>query len=294
VPFASREGAARRRCRWRSALPRLGADASDLTVRDPRFIGRVALPAFRFLRARYFRSELHGGEHLPRDGPFIAVGNHNGGPIMPDVWMLASYWWEALGVERPAYALVHDAALAVPGVRAFLLRVGALRASTANAHRVLRAGAPLLLYPGGELDCLRSFWRRNRVDLRGRTGFVRLALAHGVPIVPFVNAGGHEVYVVLFSSERLARWSGMARLARVKTIPLTLGLPWGVWPTGLVPYLPLPAKLVYRIGRPIRVDRDPAAAGDARVVRRIYDEVTAVMQDMLDGIAARRRLPVVG
>jgi 1-acyl-sn-glycerol-3-phosphate acyltransferase len=266
----------------------------DLAARDAQFIERVALPAFTFLRQYYFRAELEGGEHLPASGPFMTVANHNGGPIMPDVWVLASYWWSLLGTARPAYAMVHDAALAIPGLGTFLRKVGGVRASRENAARALRAGAPILVYPGGELDALKSFRRRNRVDFRGRKGFIRLAVALGVPIVPVVSAGGHEVYVTLLSSERLARWSGLARLARVKTVPVNLGLPWGIWVSGFVPYLPLPAKLTYRVGRPIVVGPDPEAAADDCFVGEVYRHVTCTMQRMLDDLTAHRRFPVLG
>ena len=37
---------------------------------------------------------------------------------------------------------------------------------------------------------------------------------HGVPVVPMVNTGGHEVYVTIFSSPALARWTGVARFTR--------------------------------------------------------------------------------
>jgi len=269
-------------------------DTSDPAARDPEFIRTVALPLFDALRVHYFRAEIEGIEQVPRDGPFIVVANHNGGPILPDVWVLAAYWWSVLGVERPAYAMVHDAALSVPLLRTFLVKVGGLRASRENAAKVLGQGAPLLVYPGGELDCLKSFWRRNTIDFHGRAGFVRLALEHGVPIVPVVDVGGHEVYFTLFSSERLARWTGMTRWTHVKTIPVNVGLPWGVWATGLLPYLPLPAKFSYRVGLPVHLGHDPEAARDERVVKRAYDRVTGVMQEMLNGLAAQRRLPVFG
>jgi 1-acyl-sn-glycerol-3-phosphate acyltransferase len=278
----------------RRSSPSPAPDLSVLGARDPAFIRRIALPTLECVRRRYFRAELEGGEHVPASGPCIIVGNHSGGPLMPDALVLASYWWSLAGVERPAYAMVHDTGLAIPGIGTILLKMGALRASWENALKVLQSGAALLVYPGGELDCLRSFWRRHRIDFRGRTGFIRLALTEGVPIVPVVNVGGHEVYVTLLSSERLATWTGMARFARVKTVPLNLGLPWGVWLTGLLPYWPLPAKLVYRIGRPIFLGRDPEAAEDDRVVRLAYDYVTRRMQRMLDHLAARRRLPVLG
>lgn len=269
-------------------------DPSDSASRDPEFIRTFALPAFDALRTYYFRSEIEGVENVPRQGPFIAVANHNGGPLLPDCWVLVSYWWSALGPERPAYAMVHDAALRVPLLRTFLVKVGGLRASPGNAEKVLRLGAPLLVYPGGELDCLKSFWRRHTVDFHGRTGFIEMALRLGVPILPVVNVGGHEVYFTVVSSQRLARWTGLSRLTRVKTVPLTLGLPWGIWLTGFMPYLPLPSKFVYRVGTPIELGNDPDAARDRRVVRTAYARITGVMQDMLDELVGQRRLPVIG
>jgi 1-acyl-sn-glycerol-3-phosphate acyltransferase len=269
-------------------------DPSDLGNRDPAFIRDVALPLVAFVRRYYFRSEIEGTDRIPTAGSFIAVANHNGGPILADTWVMLSYWWSLFGVERGGYALVHDAPVRIPMLKSVLLRLGALRASAENATTVIRAGAPLLIYPGGELDCLKSFWRRHTIDFHGRTGFVRLALTHGVPIVPIVNVGGHEVFLTLFSSRRLAEWTGLARLTRVKTVPMNLGLPWGLWATGFVPFLPLPAKLQYRVGEPIDLGHDPEAAADRRVVQRAYARVTRTMQRMLDDLASRRRLPVFG
>jgi 1-acyl-sn-glycerol-3-phosphate acyltransferase len=175
-----------------------------------------------------------------------------------------------------------------------LMKIGGLRASPEAAERALAAGAGVLIYPGGELDALKSFRSRNTVDLHGRTGFIKLAFRLGVPILPFVNIGGHEVYFTLFSSRALARWSGLEWLTRVKTVPVIAGLPWGLWCTGFVPYLPLPAKLNYKVGSPIHLEHDPALADDPEAVQAVYRRVTRVMQEMLDELASRRRFPVIG
>jgi 1-acyl-sn-glycerol-3-phosphate acyltransferase len=197
-------------------------------------------------------------------------------------------------VLDPVIGLVRDAVFRVPVVRNAMIKIGALRASRENAEKVLQAGGMLAILPGGDTEALRPFPQRNRVDFRGHTFFVELALRHGVPVVPVVNVGGHEVYFTVFSSRRLALWSGIERLTRVKTVPLTVGLPWGVWLGGFLPYLPLPAKISYQVGEPFLFSHDPELARDREYVRKRADEIVDGMQAMVDDLAARCRFPVIG
>lgn len=268
-------------------------DPDDPGQRDPAFIAAV-MPYLEAITGPYFRPEYEGAENIPRGQALLAVGNHNGGPILADLWTLLPFWFRTAGLGVPSYALVHDVAFKVKPAGNFMLRLGGLRARQANAAKVLEQGGTVLVFPGGEVDCYRSFWRRNTIDLQGRTGFVKLAFRYGVPILPFVNIGGHEVYMVLFSSRTLARWSGLESLTRVKTLPVTLGLPWGLWPTGFVPFLPLPAKFVYKAAEPLPVPCDPERAENPREVWRVYRQVTTVMQRLLDDLVHRRRWPVLG
>lgn len=270
-----------------------GLDPTELRHRDPAFI-RAVLPYLEAVTGPYFRPEFEGTEHIPRTGPFIAAGNHNGGPVLADLWTLLVYWEKTVGPEFPMYAMVHDAVFKLPLAGNAFLKLGGLRACPASAQRVLAAGGAVLAYPGGELDCCRTFWDRNKIDLHGRTGFIKLAFQFGAPILPFVNAGGHETLVTLLSSRRLARWTGLEQWLRVKTFTVSLGLPWGLFATPLVPFIPLPAKFVYRAAEPIPVEHDPDRANDEASVRRVYRQVTGVMQDMLDDLARRRRFPILG
>jgi hypothetical protein len=73
-----------------------------------------------------------------------------------------------------------------------------------------------------------------------------------------------------------------------------VGLPWGVWLTGFLPYLPLPSKIVYKVGKPLYLPKDPKLAKKPKLVREVYSEVTRTMQKMMDELAARRRFPVLG
>jgi 1-acyl-sn-glycerol-3-phosphate acyltransferase len=269
-------------------------DPDNPAHRDPDFIKEYAEPILRFIARHYFRLDNEGIENLPREGPLIVVANHGGGPILPDVWMMAGYWWGFYGIDIPAYALVHDLPFRIPVLRNALIKVGALRASRQNAAKVLEIGGVLLVFPGGESEAQRSFWQRDKIDFRGRTGFIEVALERGVPILPVVNVGGHEVYFTLFSSRLLARLTGLERLTGVKTLPLNVGLPWGVWLTGFLPYLPLPSKIVHKVGKPLHLPKDPKLAKNPKFVREVYTEITRTMQKMLDGLAAKRSFPVLG
>jgi 1-acyl-sn-glycerol-3-phosphate acyltransferase len=279
--------------RWTAELLGPPLDPNDLGNRDPDFVEAIA-PLFWLIARHYFRGEGEGLEHVPRSGQVIGVGIHSGAPLLPDVWGLGAYWVATRGVADPAYILVHDLPLRIPVLGNLLMKVGALRASPKNADRALASGATLLVFPGGDRECARPFWTRDRVDLRGNTGFIKLAYRYGVPIVPFVNVGGHEVYFTLFSSDRLARWLGLTRWLRVKSVPLNLGLPWGLWWTAFLPYLPLPAKIVYRCAEPIPFERDPRRAEDPVALRAVYERVVDAMQSMVDDLARRRRFPVLG
>jgi 1-acyl-sn-glycerol-3-phosphate acyltransferase len=266
----------------------------DLSLRDPEFIRDWAVPVLDAVSTYYFRTSFQDVHNVPRQGPFIAIGNHGGGPLLPDVFMMAARWWKLFGVETPAYVMVHDIAFRVPAVRDVLLRLGALPASRENASAVLESGGVVLAFPGGELEAQRSFRERDRIDFRGRVGFIELALEWGVPILPVVNVGGHEVYFTLFSSRLLARLTGLRRFTGIKTLPVNLGLPWGIWATSFLPYVPFPAKISYRVGKPIQVPEDPALARDRLYVRTLYTEITSTMQTMLDELSAERRTPVLG
>ena len=67
-----------------------------------------------------------------------------------------------------------------------LRKYGTIEAGRGNARAALDAGAAVLVYPGGDWEVHRPSWHSGRVEFAGREGFVRLALAARVPIVPVV------------------------------------------------------------------------------------------------------------
>jgi len=269
-------------------------DADNPALRDVDFIRNWAAPTLDLVSQYYFRCTYRGTENVPQHGNFLCVSNHSGGPLLPDVFMMVSQWWKQFGTDPLAYALIHDGPFHIPVLRDYLAKIGGLRASPENGERVLGMGGTLLVYPGGEQEVMRSYRQRNRINFRGRTGFVELALRTGVPILPVVSIGGHEVYMTLFSSQVIAKMLRLDRLIGVRTFTVNAGLPWGIWPTSLVPYWPLPAKITFQAGKPFYLPKDPDKAHDRKFVAEVYTEVTHEMQRMVDELAEERRLPVLG
>jgi 1-acyl-sn-glycerol-3-phosphate acyltransferase len=263
--------------------------AADLDARDPDYI-RDALPRLWLLSSLWFRAEVRGLGHIPDDGPVLLVGNHSGGNLTPDTGVFALAFSAYFGVERPFYQLAHNLVVAWPGL-GFLRKFGTVAASPENAEEALRAGAALLVYPGGDHEVHRPSWDSGRIDFAGRRGFVRLALDAGVPIVPVVSIGGQETALFLSRGDALARLLRLDRLLRLKVLPISLALPWGLNVGDFAGHLPLPSKIVVEVLPCIDLHDEFGPDPD---VDEVYDEVVARMQDALDALASERRWPVLG
>ncbi len=262
---------------------------ANLDERDPDYI-REKLPLMWLAASIYFRGEVRGLGNIPDSGPVLLVGNHSGGNLTPDTTIFTLAFSTFFGVERRFYQLAHNLVLAMPTLGA-LRKFGTVAASPANARQALSSGAALLVYPGGDYEVHRPSWERNRVDFGGRKGFIRLALEQDVPIVPVVSIGGQETALFLSRGEGLAQLLRVDRLFRLKVLPLSLALPWGLNVGDMLGHIPLPAKITIETLPAIDLRQE---FGPDPKVQEIYDHIVRLMQDTLDALAAERRLPVLG
>ncbi|MFL5797703.1 MAG: 1-acyl-sn-glycerol-3-phosphate acyltransferase [Actinomycetota bacterium] len=262
--------------------------AAELDARDEDFI-RSQLPLMWLAATLYFRAEVHGLEHVPEDRPVLFVGNHSGGNMTPDSVVFVLAFNTYFGVERPLYALAHSLVTAWPVVGSFARRWGIITAGHEAAAAALEAGACVLVYPGGDLETHRPWTARHQIRFAGRKGFVRLARDAGVPIVPVVASGGQQTFLPLTDGARLARALRLDRLGRLKVLPVSLALPWGLNIGDLLGHLPLPVKIRVEVLPPIDVAETFGDDDDDRA----YDYVTTRMQETLSSLAGRRVLPVL-
>src|SRR5262249_12387517 len=269
------------------AKPRFRGAALDARDRD--FTGE-RLPLMWLLASLWYRGEVRGLGNIPESGPVLLVGNHSGGNMTPDTIIFTLAFSTYFGVERHFYQLAHNLVLSMPALGS-LRKFGTVAASPRNSQKALDSGAALLVYPGGDYEVHRPTWQRNRVDFGNRKGFIRLALEQNVPIVPVVSIGGQETALFLSRGERLPGPPRRDRMFRLKVLPISLAVPWGLNIGDMLGHLPLPAKITIETLPAIDLR---AEFGPDPDVDEIYDHVQRLMQDTLDALAAERRFPVLG
>jgi 1-acyl-sn-glycerol-3-phosphate acyltransferase len=191
-----------------------------IDARNPEAVRR-AMRVLGPITRRAFRYAFRGIDALPPP-PVLLVGNHSGAGVIEILCMFAA-WHAHFGESRPAFALANDVSLSYPGIGDWLRTIGGVPASYANGRDVLTAGRDLLVFPGGDVDSFRPFYRPRDVVFGNRRGYARLALETGVPVVPVATIGAHFTYLMAPGNAALARVLGLKKRARLDSAPMTLG-----------------------------------------------------------------------
>ncbi len=239
-------------------------DGPDIGAR----IARRGWTAWWRTYQRYHRYEVRGFEHLEGDRACLIVGYH-GRSIARDMCMLSVYADRRLGYMP--HAIFHKAAERLPVFRSIMAGVDGLAGVGEELERAVARGEHVLVTPGGTREGCRTFLDRYRVDWGRRTGYLRLALRFGMPIVPVAAAGTDDTYIGLNNGDAWSR-----RLRAPLGLPVWLGIgPFGLWP--LSP--PFPVKILQLIGEPIELPAvDP---GDRERLLELHGDVTGAVQGLI-------------
>ena len=161
------------------------------------------------------RFRIRHGERLPREGAFVLSPNHysNLDPVTTGyvVWKLG----------RVPRFLAKASVFRVPVVGAILRSTGQIpveRQGAGHSGRPLAAAANLvdeglavIIYPEGTLTRDPDMW-----PMRGKSGAVRMALEHDVPLIPMAHWGVQQI---------LPRYSKKVSLFPRKTVEAIIGEP---------------------------------------------------------------------
>jgi 1-acyl-sn-glycerol-3-phosphate acyltransferase len=258
---------------------------------------KLQQPVVDLMEKYYFRVEVDGWEKVP-DETCLVIGVHSGGALTMDAWSLVNAWEKHFDNERHLHGTAHDVLMASPGLGDYFRAMGVIAANRTSVGTALESGEDVVVWPGGEVDAMRSWFKRDVATLGGRTGFVKQAIRSGVPILPVATIGGHDTVFILNEGKWLAnaldKVLGLKKTLRGANLPIIAGFPFPIAVEVLPAHVPLPAKIRTEFLDPIEVDHDPDRVNDEAYVQKIYDQVETVIQGGMDRLAAKRKLPILG
>jgi 1-acyl-sn-glycerol-3-phosphate acyltransferase len=216
----------------------------------------------------YFRTQAFGLSNLPA-GPFMLVSNHGSHVLSWDGANIVTACLLDADPPRLVHGMAEHRLMELPVLGRAARRIGAVDGRRPACIDLLRGGAVVLTFPEGTRALARPFRDRYRLVPFGR-GFVHVALATDVPIVPVAVVGGEE------EAPLLANPAWLRRLVRTPVAPITPTL-----------FVPLPVRYRVHFGAPMWLSGPPTAERIAREADRVRSAVNVLLEH---GLATREHI----
>ncbi|WP_319458112.1 MULTISPECIES: lysophospholipid acyltransferase family protein [unclassified Mycobacterium] len=221
-----------------------------------------------------YRPYVDGLPNLPHDGRFLLVGNHTqSGAEALLIPLLARR-----AIDRRVRPLADRNFGRMGGLPGDLLAaVGAVVGAPETARELMVHDEPILVFPGGGREIAKFKGEEYLLRWQGRTGFARLSVEYGYPIVPAGLVGGDDVYRSLTTRE--GRWGRLSqRLTERLSGRSDMAMPLmrGIGPT----LIPRPQRMYLRFGNPIDTAK-PARVAEDKWVATVKDKTQQSLEQIL-------------
>ncbi len=239
---------------------------------------------------RWFSYSVEGLEHLRTHECKIVVGYH-GRPLAWDLFLLGAEIHREQGYLP--LALVHYDFMKWPYLRWLTEGLVWSTGKGPVLDDAIAKGRHVILAPGGEREGLRPGWVRYTVDWQG-LGYLKLAIARGLEVVPVAASGVDDAYFGLNDSTRTKQRLNLDKSSRPPAAEKSSTPLWaGLGPLGLYPWSPpFPVKVHQIVGAPVvPVFPEPqrkALLGDPAALQELHGKVQARVQELL---AMARAIP---
>lgn len=228
-----------------------------------------------------WRPYLDGLDNLPPDGRFLLVGNHTQGGA--EALLIPYAVRREIGVRvRPLADRQFGQMRGLPGD--LLAAFGGVVGAPETARELMRHDETVLVFPGGGREIPKFKGEEYTLRWQGRSGFARIAVETGYPIIPVGLVGGDDVYRSLtprdsawgrFSQALSSRFGGRDDMA----IPLMRG----IGPT----LIPRPERMYLRFGAPIDTST-PLGIDTADWVEEVKRRTQTALEQILDDLLSLR------
>ena len=238
-----------------------------------------------------------GQENIP-EGPVLYIGNHS--TMALDVMVAMPALVRATG--RLVRGMSDEIMYRNPGMRRRIVESGAVMGHAKIGDALFEAGKDILLFPGAAYEANKNLERPYTLQWKQRTGFVRMAAKHGVPIVPVGIVGPDEWFGRYMDRDEVANsWLGklLRRAGASEEFMQSDQLP--PIPRGIFgSLLPRPQRAYVAIGEPVSTasySGKPISKASQWKIRDLTQErLEACIADMLllqaqdrDSVSALRR-----
>ncbi|GAB5451566.1 MAG: hypothetical protein Hals2KO_18940 [Halioglobus sp.] len=220
-----------------------------------------------------------GSENIP-EGPVLYIGNHS--TMAMDVIVAIPALQRASG--RFVRGMSDEIMYRYAGLREWVVSMGAVMGHAEIGDALFEAGKDILLFPGGAHEANKDLRERYTLKWKKRTGFVRMAARHGVPIVPVGIVGPDEWFGRYMDREEVAQsWLGGALklfgaseeyLASDQVPPIPRGL-FGT-------LMPRPQRAYVSIGEPIETSQYKGK----KLSQKLQNEIRDLTRERLENCIA--------
>ena len=258
--------------RIQGALSKLNSAGFDPWGLDPETL-KTSVALMKWIYTDYFRVETVGIERIPA-GRVLLIANH-GGQLPLDGFLIGMSLLLRADPARIPRGMVERWAPSVPFVNTLFSRLGQMVGDHRNCRELLEKDECVLVFPEGVAGSGKTIQHRYELQKFG-TGFVRLALETGSPVVPVAVIGCEETYPSLYDFKPLAK------LLKAPYIPVTPFFPL----LGLFGAIPLPTQVTLRFGEPVKFEGDPDAP-DAEIEKKVDRVREALNIEIQEGLKIR-------
>ena len=160
----------------------------------------------------------------------------------------------------------------IPLVREMALWTGCIDARRSVAEKAIKKGCSILVLPGGEAEQIRTIYGRERVFLKNRKGFIKLAMRKGLPVIPSYVFGVSDYYYTSNAFFRPRLWL-QKRLGIC--IPLASGYLGSM-------FCPFPVKTTIVFGDPLSFEMKEKGSPTAEELDKAHGEFCQALQQLFD------------
>ena len=210
---------------------------------------------------RYFRVEVRGEHRIPQESGAVVIPNHSGFSGT-DAVVLSHLLHQKTG--RNPKILAHPFYFKWLNTLNLVSRsFGLVPTESDEAISYLKKKELLVIFPEAESGNFKSTLKRYHLQ-RFHTGFIRMALVAGVPVIPCYIVGAEEAHLSL----------GKVGLGKLfGNFPLQIPLP-------LNP-IPLPSKWWIEFGEPLALEVSQEQLENAAALEREAERIRHLMQNEL-------------